>query len=52
MFRNGTGLWLSSILPAIASTGVLLLVFMAGLLGRRAWYSALAQAFGWVLMAA
>ena len=52
VLRNGTGVWLASILPVIGSAGLLLVVFMAGLIGRRAWYSALAQALGWALMAA
>lgn len=50
--RNGTGVWLASILPVMGSAGLLLLVFMTGLLGRRAWYSAVAQPFAWTLMGA
>ena len=52
VLKAGTDVWLASILPVIGSTGLLLLVFMTGLLGRRAWYPAVAQAFGWASMAA
>ncbi len=50
VLRNGTAIWLASILPVIGSAGLFSALFLIGLLSRQSWYSVVAQGFGWLLM--
>ncbi len=52
VLRNGTHIWLASILPVVILPGLLGGVFGYGLIKRQSWYSSLALGLGWVLLAA